>query len=120
MIEGGTRPWGEYEILHDVEDCKIKRITVSPLHRLSYQYHNKRDETWVILSGEGIVTIGSEEFVARPAMSFFIARNKSHRVENREKEYPLVFIEIQTGEYFGEDDIVRLEDDYGRVEGEIK
>ena len=113
-----SRPWGHYEVLLDAKDCKVKRITVLPEQRLSLQYHYKRDELWQIISGKAKLTIGTEvlkyeEFELLPQDDFFIFREQHHRIENIGEEN-LVFIEIQTGDYFGEDDIIRLQDDYGR------
>ena len=113
-----TRPWGYYEVLLDAKDCKVKRITVLPGKRLSLQYHEKRDELWQIISGEAKITLGGEglryeEFELLSQDDFFIFRKQHHRIENIGEEN-LVFIEIQTGDYFGEDDIIRLQDDYGR------
>ena len=107
------RPWGSFENLLDTDYCKVKRIIVKPGQRLSYQYHNKRSEVWVIVKGRAMITLdegtnlyGSEDVINIPV-------GMKHRVENDGKE-DLIFIETQTGTYFGEDDIVRLEDDYGR------
>ena len=111
---GPVRPWGSYEILYDGADCKVKRITVNPGKKLSLQFHYKRDELWQIISGKGILTIGDTQYVLEAQDSMTIFRRQHHRIENIGKE-DLVFIEIQTGDYFGEDDIVRVEDDYGRV-----
>ena len=118
MSQIEKRPWGTYEVLLDAQDCKVKRITVLPGQRLSLQYHYKRDELWQIISGKAKLTIGSEvlkyeEFELLPQDDFFIFRRQHHRIENIGEE-DLVFIEIQTGDYFGEDDILRLQDDYGR------
>ena len=113
MPELESRPWGHYEVLLDARDCKVKRITVLSGQRLSLQYHEKRDELWQIISGQAKITIGDEEFELLPQDDFFIFRRQHHRIENIGEEN-LVFIEIQTGDYFGEDDILRLQDDYGR------
>ena len=107
------RPWGKFEVLYDGEDSKLKRITVNPGGRLSLQYHYKRDEFWRILSGIATVTYGEEEFDLQANDFIEIPREVVHRVANN-AAYPLVFIETQTGDYFGEDDIVRIEDDYKR------
>ena len=112
-LEHSIRPWGEYQVLYDGDDCKIKRITVYSGHRLSLQYHLKREELWHIISGDAKITVDTNEFELLPQDDFFIFRGTKHRIENIGKE-DLVFIEIQTGDYFGEDDIIRIEDDYGR------
>ena len=107
------RPWGSFEHLLDEEYCKVKRIIVKPGQRLSYQYHHERTEHWVIVQGEAIVTLDGEEYEYHIGDVVEIPVGTKHRVENKDKE-DLIFIETQTGTYFGEDDIVRLDDDYGR------
>ena len=113
MLDGEERPWGKYEVLLDAPDCKVKRITVNPDQRLSYQYHHKRTETWVVISGSGLVTLDDVVTPVEAGSIINIGLKQSHRVQSNELD-PLVFIEVQQGTYFGEDDIVRLEDDYGR------
>ena len=108
------RPWGEYLVLDSQNDYKIKRIEVNPKARLSYQYHNYRSETWIIINGNGILTIEGENKKIQRGDTVQIPKTLKHRVENTGKE-KLVFIEVQTGTYFGEDDIVRIEDDYNRI-----
>ncbi len=110
-----VRPWGFYEVLSDKEDHKVKRITVYPGHRLSYQRHRRRNEHWFILEGKARVTLDGADFVLKKGDHIDIASGTWHRIKN-EGEGNLIFIEIQSGEYFGEDDIERLEDDYGRIE----
>jgi len=110
------RPWGSFEILIDDPDYKVKRIIVKNGERLSLQYHNKRDENWVIVQGKACVQLGRYEEncgVYEIGESIYISRFTPHRVSCQSEE-DLIFIETQTGEYFGEDDIVRLEDDYSR------
>ena len=113
MRKTEERPWGKYEVLYDWTDCKVKKITVNPGQRLSYQYHKKRSETWVIIQGEGIVTIEGKDKNISKGDTIIIPVTSKHRIENIGND-KLIFIEIQTGEYFGEDDIVRIEDDYNR------
>ncbi len=108
------RPWGHYVVLADEADHKVKRIVVDPGSRLSLQYHHQRAEHWSIVSGEGVVTRGDDRIPVRAGTDVAIPAGARHRVENTGKE-PLVFIEVQRGSYFGEDDIVRLHDDFGRV-----
>jgi len=108
-----TRPWGTYDTIDESNNFKVKRITVSPGHKLSKQSHESRSETWVIVSGQAIVTLDNHEFVLKKDESIFIPVGTIHRLENAEL-YPLELIEVQTGDYFGEDDITRYEDDYGR------
>ncbi|GMT49834.1 MAG: mannose-6-phosphate isomerase [bacterium] len=108
------RPWGYYTILADPEDYKAKKILVYPHKRLSLQKHSRRGEHWFVIEGEGIVTLGEKQIHVSPGQSVDIPVHTVHRIENP-TDKNLVFIEIQHGDYFGEDDIVRLEDDYGRT-----
>ena len=107
-------PWGRWEVLLDEPAYKVKRVTVLPGKRLSYQKHFRRSEHWMVVDGKGIVTIDGEEIHIEKGNTIDIARETAHRMTNNGDEI-LTFIEIQQGEYFGEDDIIRLEDDYGRV-----
>jgi mannose-6-phosphate isomerase len=111
--EHDTRPWGEYVVLSDEPDHKVKRITVLPGHRLSYQRHGRRAEHWFVVNGRGVVTIDDATLPVSPGVATDIPTGSAHRIENTGGD-PLVFIEVQHGDYFGEDDIERLEDDYGR------
>ena len=108
------RPWGFYEILADKTDYKVKRITVYPGQRLSYQRHFRRSEHWTVVSGWGVITQNGREIELAAGQAIDIPVGAWHRIRNLGNEN-LVFIEVQTGEYFGEDDIERVEDDYGRV-----
>lgn len=107
------RPWGAYWVLDDQPDCKVKRITVHPEKRLSYQRHRHRSEHWLVVAGRGRVTLDGQEHELGPGDSIDIAAGQAHRMANPGDE-PLTFIEVQRGTYFGEDDIERLEDDFGR------
>jgi len=111
----GYRPWGSYTILEEDEGYKIKRIVVQPGKRLSLQKHYHRNEHWIVLSGSATVTINKEQFIVNPNESTYIKAGDVHRLENRGK-LPLIIIEVQVGEYTGEDDIVRIEDDYKRID----
>ena len=108
------RPWGSFEHLLDCEYCKVKRIIVKPGQKLSYQYHHKRNEVWVVVQGVATVTLDDKVVDVKETEIVNIPVTTKHRVENKGTE-DLVFIETQTGIYFGEDDIVRLDDDYGRI-----
>jgi mannose-1-phosphate guanylyltransferase/mannose-1-phosphate guanylyltransferase/mannose-6-phosphate isomerase len=110
-----TRPWGGFEILADEKNFKSKRVTIDPGAQLSYQSHAKRSEHWVIISGLGQVTLNEKVISLKPGESIHIPVGSKHRMTNPGKE-PLVFVEVQTGSYFGEDDIVRYQDDYNRIE----
>ena len=112
-LEKEERPWGRYFVLQDETNYKLKRIEVEPGQRLSYQYHNKRFETWIIIEGSAIVTIDDKSKEYNAGESVVIPLRSRHRVENKSNSL-LVFIEVQTGTYFGEDDIIRLSDDYER------
>lgn len=114
MGEIGERPWGKYYVLEDEPNYKLKRIEVSPGQRLSYQYHHKRQEYWTVVEGEALVILNEKEVRLSYGESLFIPQRARHRMIN-DTTKPLVFIEVQTGTYFGEDDIVRLEDDYDRA-----
>ena len=109
------RPWGSFTILEDKEHYKLKRIVVNPGKRLSLQSHNHRSEHWFVLTGEALVTIDTKEKLLQEGESIFIPVKARHRVKNRGPKL-LEIIEIQKGDYFGEDDIIRYEDDYGRSE----
>jgi mannose-6-phosphate isomerase len=108
------RPWGFYRVLADEPDHKVKRIVVYPGKRLSLQRHRRRAEHWFILYGEAIVTRDKEELHVQSGEAIDLPRGAVHRVLNPGAE-DMAFIEVQTGDYFGEDDIERFEDDYGRA-----
>jgi len=114
MLETCKRPWGTYEVLLDDENCKVKKIIVNPNSRPSYQYHYKRSETWVVVEGKGKVTLEDNEKNVKVGDVIEVPAEYKHRIENTDDKNDLVFIEIQHGTYFGEDDIVRIEDDYNR------
>lgn len=109
------RPWGSFTVLDEGEGFKVKRIEVLPGKRLSYQRHARRAEHWMVVAGTARVTLDGGEQVVCCGETFDIPIGSAHRVENPAADL-LVFIEIQRGDYLGEDDIVRLEDDFGRVE----
>jgi len=113
-LENSNRPWGSYSVLHHDRKSKVKIITVQPSQSLSLQYHNKRSEHWFIVSGVGIFHLDGKDYSASPGDSFDIPLRGQHTISNTGKE-PLVFIEVQTGEEFNEDDIVRISDIYGRA-----
>ena len=109
-----TRPWGTFEVLLDTPYTKVKQIIVHPGQRLSYQFHDKRAESWTIVHGVGLITIDDVTIEIDAGNSFFIPEKSKHRIANLGEEN-LIFIETQIGSYFGEDDIERIEDDYKRV-----
>ena len=108
------RPWGSYETVDAGPQFQVKRITVKPGKKLSLQMHHKRAEHWVVVNGTATVTCGDKVFDLKQNESTFIPLGEKHRLENR-TEKPLEIIEVQSGSYLGEDDIVRFDDDFGRV-----
>ena len=112
-IEKQECPWGRFFVLHDKPNYKLKRIEVDPGGRLSYQYHYKRSETWIIVDGVGTITLNDDIKDYRTGDTVLIPQGVKHRIQNN-TNLKVVFIEVQTGSYFGEDDIVRIEDDYDR------
>lgn len=115
--EHAERPWGSYTVLDDDEGHKVKRLVVAPGRRLSYQSHEKRSEHWFVVGGEGAVTLEGEVLPVHSGSAVDVPRGAKHRIENT-GDAELVLIEVQHGEYFGEDDIVRYEDDFGRSAAE--
>ena len=109
-----ARPWGEWQVLDEGEGYKVKRIVVKPASRLSYQTHEHRAENWVVAAGTCTAVIDGETVVATVGASIYVELGQPHRITNMHDEI-LVIIEVQLGEYTGEDDICRLEDDYGRA-----
>ena len=119
-LEVGNRPWGVYYVMEDSPLYKVKKIVVNPGFRLSLQSHEHRSEHWVVVSGLATVDIRDPEFreteqvrVLRPNEGCHIPKRHLHRLANTHSE-PLVIVEVQCGEYTGEDDIVRYDDDFGR------
>jgi mannose-6-phosphate isomerase len=108
------RPWGYYRILEDEPDHKVKRIVVYPGHRLSLQRHRRRAEHWYVIKGRAIITLDDKELYVQERQAVDVPRGVWHRIKNPGKK-DMAFIEVQTGDYFGEDDIERVEDDYGRI-----
>jgi mannose-6-phosphate isomerase len=108
------RPWGTFTVLDEGDNFKVKRIEVLPGKRLSYQKHAQRAEHWVVVQGTAKVTLDDRDIEVKSGEAVDIAIGTAHRVENPGDQL-LVFIEVQRGNYLGEDDIVRLQDDFGRV-----
>ena len=108
------RPWGRFLVLHDEPTYKLKRIEVDPDGRLSYQYHKKRSEAWTIVEGSALITLNGQTKEYSKGDTVLIPQGVKHRIENKGSK-KVIFIEVQTGTYFGEDDIVRIEDDYNRI-----
>ncbi|MDD1670677.1 MAG: cupin domain-containing protein, partial [Methanomicrobiales archaeon] len=107
------RPWGSYTVLEESGSYKIKRVSVSPGKRLSLQLHRRRSEHWIVVSGKAEIQLGEERFLLSPNESTFVRAGVRHRLGNP-GESPLEVIEVQSGDYLGEDDIVRFDDEYGR------
>lgn len=112
-LEHDERPWGSYTVLSDADDHKVKEIAVQPGKRLSYQSHARRAEHWFVVRGEGTVTLDGTDIAVGPGSVVDVAVGQAHRMANTGTA-ELLFVEVQHGTYFGEDDIVRLEDDFGR------
>jgi mannose-6-phosphate isomerase len=108
------RPWGSFTILDEADAYKVKRIEVLPGKRLSYQRHRSRAEHWFVVRGTAKVTLNGVEILVETGSDLDVRVGDAHRVENPSDSELLVFVEVQTGDYFGEDDIERLEDDFGR------
>ena len=108
------RPWGTFTVLDEGVNYKVKRIEVLPGKRLSYQKHAQRAEHWVVVLGTAKVTLDDREIILTVGEAIDIAVGSAHRVENSGDDL-LIFIEVQRGNYLGEDDIVRLQDDFGRT-----
>ncbi len=116
VVEHDERPWGHYTVLADEPNFKVKTIVVRPGKRLSYQQHARRSEHWFVVSGTGQVVIDGRSTAVSPGTAVDIPLGSPHRMHNPGAD-DLVFVEVQHGEYFGEDDIVRLDDDFGRLDG---
>ena len=114
-IYSENRPWGSFTVLDEGEGFKVKRISVNPGHKLSLQYHHHRSEHWTVVQGEASVTLGEDIKKVKVNESVYIPLKEKHALANEGEEL-MQLIEVQVGDYLGEDDIVRLEDRYGRVE----
>ena len=108
-----ARPWGSFTVLEEGRGYKIKRIEVGPGHRLSLQMHHHRSEHWIVVSGTARVVCGDNEIMLTPNQSTYVPQCTAHRLENPGEEQ-MVLVEVQTGSYFGENDIIRYEDVYAR------
>ena len=115
IAEFDRRPWGEWVVLDSGEAFVVKKITINPGCRLSLQYHNFREETWTIVSGHGLASVGQSHLNVHDGDIVEIPLNTVHRMTNKSETTPLVMIEVQKGTALDENDVVRIEDDYGRV-----
>lgn len=111
--EFDVRPWGSWHVLDEGPGYKVKRLEVRPGQRLSYQMHRHRSEHWIVLSGTATCVLEGETVVAGPGRTVHVPTGAAHRITNMHDQV-LVIVEVQRGAYTGEDDIVRLQDDYGR------
>ena len=109
-----ARPWGTYQVLHQEDGCQVKKIVVHPGQRLSLQYHHHRSEHWIVMAGPALITVDEREMEVEAGGHVFIPKTARHRLANRNQQQPVIIIEVQQGDYLGEDDIVRLDDDYQR------
>ena len=113
-METDIRPWGKYTVLLDEPNFKVKIIEMKPGHRLSLQRHQKRSEHWIVVEGIANVTLDDKTFKVSKNEKTYIEKGQKHRIANPGTEI-MKFVEVQCGEYFGEDDIERFEDDYNRA-----
>tara|TARA_Y100000401_G_C8272455_1_gene199089 strand:+ start:286 stop:627 length:342 start_codon:yes stop_codon:yes gene_type:complete len=109
------KPWGSYKILLNLPHCKVKQLVVNPGQKLSYQYHDKRAEVWTVVAGSATIILDDEKVFRDYGETIRIPQGAKHRIINEDKYKNLEIIEVQHGTYFGEDDIVRIEDDYNRI-----
>ena len=114
FIDKETRPWGTFYVIHNEKNYKLKRLEVKPGKRLSYQYHKKRSETWIIIQGNPLIILNENKKIFKEGETVIIPCGVKHRIENNEDK-DVIIIEVQTGSSFDEDDIVRIKDDYNRV-----
>lgn len=110
------RPWGDYTVIDEGAGFKVKRIEVLPEKRLSYQRHNHRAEHWFVVQGAAQVTLDGKIIEVATGAAIDIACGAAHRIHNAHQSETLILIEVQRGKYLGEDDIERLEDDFGRLD----
>jgi mannose-1-phosphate guanylyltransferase / mannose-6-phosphate isomerase len=111
-----NRPWGFYKSLLFSDFSQAKILNVFPGEEFSLQKHSKREEYWVVVKGKGLMTLGASSYNVEPGQQIFIPKETIHQMRNNEKEGNLIIVEVQMGDYFGEDDIVRIKDKYGRVD----
>jgi mannose-6-phosphate isomerase len=114
QLDHDERPWGSYTVLDQGQGYQVKRIEVLPGKRLSYQKHARRSEHWVIVQGQALVTLDGRDSTLAQGQAIDVATGAAHRIANPGSDR-LTFIEVQRGDYLGEDDIVRLQDDFGRA-----
>ena len=116
LNETVKRPWGSYTVLSRGVGFQVKRLTVLPQKRLSLQWHHHRDEAWIVARGSALVTLDGDEISLGRGQTLIVPRTHHHRIANISSIDPLEIVEVQTGDYLGEDDIVRVEDDFNRAD----
>tara|TARA_R100001126_G_scaffold102720_1_gene88586 strand:+ start:2909 stop:3274 length:366 start_codon:yes stop_codon:yes gene_type:complete len=109
------KPWGSYKVLLTQPYCKVKKLVINPKQKLSYQYHDKRSEVWTVVRGEATIILDDEKVFRSYGETIKIPQGAKHRIINEDEYKHLEIIEVQHGTYFGEDDIVRIEDEYNRI-----
>ena len=114
MNQPVEKPWGSYQSIYNDPDTQVKIIRIKPNERPSYQYHFRRTEHWIVVRGTGVLVQDGKEIPIAPGMVIFVPKESKHAAHNTGKD-ELMFVEVQLGDYFGEDDIVRLDDRYGRT-----
>ena len=118
VMEDGfvEKPWGSYKVLARGDNYLVKELTITPNSAISLQYHRFRSESWTIVSGKGFAVCGPKKTELVPGFVFYVPKGAVHRIRNIQNEEDLVFIEVQLGRNLSEEDITRLQDDYGRVD----
>ena len=110
-----NRPWGSFENLLEEDYCKVKRLIIKPGQRISYQLHYKRSEHWIVVSGTGLLTLNDAAWKMKAGDHVHIPAETKHRIENTHEKNNLIIVEVQQGDSFAEEDIVRFQDDYKRA-----
>ena len=109
-----VRPWGEFRVLFENKKCKVKVLEINPGCSISLQSHRSRNEFWYVVQGHPLIMIKDKVYYSNPKDTYEVEKTSKHRIINSSEFEKCIIIEIQTGSYFGEDDIVRYEDQYGR------
>jgi len=120
LNETVRRPWGSYTVLSRGVGFQVKRLTVQPQKRLSLQWHRHRDEAWIVARGSALITLDGKELSLGRGQTLIVPRTTQHRIANISSIDPLEIVEVQTGDYLGEDDIVRVEDDFDRADADAE
>ena len=115
FLEESIRPWGKYQKFYQENGVWVKRVEVNPKTRISLQKHQYRSEKWIIVHGQGLAIVDDQEIPVKAGIVVDVPLGAVHRMGNPYEHHPLVFIEVACGEYLGEDDIIRIDDDYTRL-----